>query len=188
MEIDPENEKAAKNIEVARLIIKDIIDQINKQKEQQQQQATKQKQLQEQLKDLLEQQKALSKQTQETNNQVDKGEINQQQATDNYTKQVEKQSQLKTGTEQASQQIQQQDPNIPIPPQMQQAGSELEQAVDAQSDAETQLKASDGDTAKVSQDKAVEYLENALKELSQDNQQNQGQQQSRGQVCQGPQR
>ena len=35
MEIDPENEKAAKNIEVARLIIKDIIDQLNKQKEQQ---------------------------------------------------------------------------------------------------------------------------------------------------------
>jgi tetratricopeptide (TPR) repeat protein len=34
LEIDPKNEKAAKNIEVARLIIKDIIDQINKQKQQ----------------------------------------------------------------------------------------------------------------------------------------------------------
>jgi Mg-chelatase subunit ChlI len=37
LDIEPENEKAAKNIEVARLIIKDIIDQLNKQKEQQQQ-------------------------------------------------------------------------------------------------------------------------------------------------------
>jgi len=36
LDIDPTNEKAAKNIEVARLIIKDIIDQINKQKQQQQ--------------------------------------------------------------------------------------------------------------------------------------------------------
>jgi Ca-activated chloride channel family protein len=33
LDIDPTNEKAAKNIEVARLIIKDIIDQINKQKQ-----------------------------------------------------------------------------------------------------------------------------------------------------------
>lgn len=33
--IEPENEKAARNIEVARLIIKDIIDQMNKQKQQQ---------------------------------------------------------------------------------------------------------------------------------------------------------
>ena len=35
LDIDPENEKAARNIEVARLIIKDIIDQINKQKDEQ---------------------------------------------------------------------------------------------------------------------------------------------------------
>ncbi len=33
LDIDQENEKAARNIEVARLIIKDIIDQINKQKD-----------------------------------------------------------------------------------------------------------------------------------------------------------
>jgi len=35
LDIEPENEKSAKNIEVARLIIKDIIDQLNKQKQQQ---------------------------------------------------------------------------------------------------------------------------------------------------------
>jgi Ca-activated chloride channel family protein len=35
LDIEPENEKAARNIEVARLIIKDIIDQLNKQKQQQ---------------------------------------------------------------------------------------------------------------------------------------------------------
>jgi Ca-activated chloride channel family protein len=38
LDMNPENEKAARNIEVARLVIKDIIDQLNKQKEQQQQQ------------------------------------------------------------------------------------------------------------------------------------------------------
>ena len=187
LEINPENEKAAKNIEVARLIIKDIIDHINKQKEQQQQQAEKQKQMQEQLKGLLEQQKALGKRTQQTKNNADEGQISQQEAEDGYKKQAQEQSQLEAKTEQALQQIRQQDPNSPQPPQMQQAGRELEQAVDAQSDAETQLKASDGDTAKESQDKAAEHLENALKELSQDNQQNQGRQQEQQERTQQPQ-
>ena len=35
LDIEPENKKAAKNIEVARLLIKDILDQLNKQKQQQ---------------------------------------------------------------------------------------------------------------------------------------------------------
>ena len=38
LDMDPENEKAARNIEVARLTIKDIMDQLAKQQEQQQQQ------------------------------------------------------------------------------------------------------------------------------------------------------
>jgi len=178
LEIDPENDKAAKNIEVARLIIKDIIDQIAKQKQQQQEQADKQKQLQEQLKKLLEQQKALTKQTQETNNQVDKGQISREQASDNYKNHAEEQSQLKTKTEHISQQIRQQDPNIPQPPQMQQAADELRQTVNDQADAETRLRASEGTSAKQSQNRAIEHLENALKALSQENakgQQQQGQ-------------
>lgn len=48
LDIDPENEKAARNIEVARLIIKDIIDQLNKQKQQQKDQSGQQKQDQQQ--------------------------------------------------------------------------------------------------------------------------------------------
>jgi tetratricopeptide (TPR) repeat protein len=55
LDIDPKNEKAAKNIEVARLIIKDIIDQLNKQKQQQdpnQPQDPNQGQAQQQPKDL----------------------------------------------------------------------------------------------------------------------------------------
>jgi Ca-activated chloride channel homolog len=44
LELDPENAKAARNIEVARLTIKDILDQIKKQQEQQQQQQQQQQQ------------------------------------------------------------------------------------------------------------------------------------------------
>jgi Ca-activated chloride channel family protein len=36
LDIEPENKKAAKNIEVARLVIKDLLDQLNKQQQQQQ--------------------------------------------------------------------------------------------------------------------------------------------------------
>jgi Ca-activated chloride channel family protein len=48
LDIEPENEKAAKNIEVARLTIKDIIDQLNKQKQQQEKQKGQQEQQQQQ--------------------------------------------------------------------------------------------------------------------------------------------
>jgi Ca-activated chloride channel family protein len=181
LEINPQNENAAKNIEVARLIIKDIIDQINKQKEQQQQQAAKQKQLQEQLKELAEKQKALAQKTQQTKKDADEGQISRQEAEDKYKEQAQEQSQLQAETELALQQMQQQDPNNPMPQQMQEAGSELEQAVDAQMHAEKQLKASDGDTAKKSQDKAAKHLEDALKKLSQDNQ---AQQEKQGQTQQ----
>ena len=184
LEINPENVNAARNIEVARLIIKDIIDRINKQKEQQQQQAAKQKQLQEQLKELAEKQKALAQKTQQTKKDADEGQISRQEAEDNYKTQAQEQSQLQAETKQALQQIQHQDPNNPMQQQMQEAGSELEQAVDAQMDAEAQLKASDGDTAKESQDKAVKHLEDALKKLSQDNQ---GQQQEKQGQTQQPQ-
>ena len=51
LDIEPENEKAAKNIEVARLIIKDMIDQLNKQKQQQQDQQNQQDQQQNQQQD-----------------------------------------------------------------------------------------------------------------------------------------
>ena len=177
LEIDPENEKAAKNIEVARLIIKDLIDQINKQKQQQEEQAAKQKQLQEQLKEIIERQKALADQTQETKNQEDNQQINKRQADENYAEQADQQSQLKSETEQASEQLQQQDPNSPVPMQFQQAADELNKAADKQADAEKQLNTADGNSAKQSQDEAIEHLENAMQALSGDNQQNQQQQQ-----------
>jgi len=68
LDIDPENEKAAKNIEVARLTIKDILDQLKKQQEQQKQQGQQdqQKQQQQQGQDQQQQQ---SQQPQQDPNQ-----------------------------------------------------------------------------------------------------------------------
>ncbi len=183
LDIEPENENAAKNIEVARLIIKDIIDQLNKQREQQQQQAEKQKQLQEKLKQLSDRQKSLAEQTQQTKDLEDKGQIDQQQASGNYNKQAQEQSQLKEETEQTSKQMQQQDPNNPQPPQMQQAAEELKKAIEKQNEAVKNLKASDPNTAKQSEEKAAEHLENAIKALSGENAQGK-QQEQQGQTQQ----
>jgi hypothetical protein len=181
LDIEPDNQNAAKNIEVARLMIKDILDQINKQKQQQQKQAEKQKQMQDKLKELLDKQKSLAGLTQQTKDQADKGQIDQQQASDNYHNQADEQSQLKTQTQQTSQQMQHQDPNNPQPPQMQQAAGELNQAIDKQNDAEQQLKNSQPEEAKKSQDQAAEHIENALKALSGKNDQGQQQQQKQQQ-------
>ena len=82
LDIEPDNQNAAKNIEVARLIIKDIIDQINKQRKEQEQQAQKQKQMQEKLKELLDKQKALAEKTQQTKDQAENQQIDQQQASE----------------------------------------------------------------------------------------------------------
>ncbi|RKY25872.1 MAG: hypothetical protein DRP62_00305 [Planctomycetota bacterium] len=179
LEINPENQNAAKNIEVARLTIKDIIDQINKQKQEQQQQAEKQKQIQQKLKELTEKQRALAQKTQKTNDRIKEGQIGQQQAKSSFKQQAHAQSQLKAKTKQTLQQMLQQDPNQPLQQQIQQAVGELEQAIGAQSDAEVQLKASEGRDAKKSQDKAVEHLEKALKELSGGNQNQEQKQQER---------
>ena len=182
LDIEPDNQNAAKNIEVARLTIKDIIDQINKQKKEQEKQAQQQKQMQDKVKELLEKQKSLSQQSQQTQDQLDKQQIDQQQASDDYQKQSQDQSQLQNQTEQTKQEMQQQqDPNNPQSSQMQEAAKELEQASDSQKEAQQKLKNSDGTGAKESQGKAAEHLEKALEKLSQgDKQQQQQQQQSGG--------
>lgn len=55
LDIDPQNEKAARNIEVARLTIKDILDQIKRQQQQEQEQEQQQQPQQDQQEDQQEQ-------------------------------------------------------------------------------------------------------------------------------------
>jgi len=77
LDIEPENENAAKNIEVARLIIKDIIDQINKQKDEQDKQ--KQNQQQDQQKQGQQQQQQQDQQQGRDPNQPNQQQQDQQE-------------------------------------------------------------------------------------------------------------
>jgi len=163
LDIDPANEKAAKNIEVARLSIKDILEQIEKQKQQQEQQQQQQKQNQEDLKQLLEQQKALA----------DKTEQAKQQPSPDFNEIAKEQSELKDRTEQMKQELQKQaDANKPG----QQAAEHLKDATENQKDAKEKLDKSDAQAAKKSQDKAAQDIVKALKSLSEKKEQNQQQQ------------
>ena len=69
LDLDPQNKKAAKNIEVARLTIKDILDQIKKQKEQQKQQNQQNKQDQQKQQQQNQRQKQDQSQSQKDPNQ-----------------------------------------------------------------------------------------------------------------------
>ncbi len=177
LELRPSNEKAGKNIEVARLIIKDILDQLNKQMQQQQQQAQRQKQIQQKLQELLQRQKAAAQQTQQTKSQAEEGQISQEEASKQYSQQADEQRRLAEETQQLSKQLDANEPNSS--PQMQQASEQLRAAASAQQRAEKHLEASDANSAARSQAEAIERLEDAMKQLSgpkqpgQDNQQQQ---------------
>ena len=87
LDIEPENQNAARNMEVARLIIKDIIDQINKQKEEQDQQQQDQQQQDQQ-------------QQGQDPNQPDSQQPQEQQADQEEQKQEEKQAKQPDATAQ----------------------------------------------------------------------------------------
>ena len=87
LDIDSENQNAARNIEVARLIIKDIIDQINKQKDEQDQQQQDQQQQDQQ-------------QQGQDPNQPDSQQPQEQQADQEEQKQEEKQAKQPDATAQ----------------------------------------------------------------------------------------
>ncbi len=179
LDINPANEKAAKNIEVARLTIKDIIDQINKQKQQQEKQQQQQKQTQEDLKQLLKQQKSLADKTQQTKQKADSNSISQQQAAQDYSDIAKQQSDLKDKTEQTAEKLRQQsDPNKPDE-RTQKAAEELRKASEKQNDAAKKLDKTDASGTKQSQDDAAKNIEDALKRLSE--QQGQGQQKNQQQ-------
>jgi len=99
LDIDPKNEKAAKNIEVARLTIKDIMDQIKKQQEQQKQQGQQDQQ------DQQKQQQSQQGQQDQQNQSTPKNDPNQPQDP-NQTKDQQPQPEQQQGQEQK-------DPNEP---------------------------------------------------------------------------
>jgi len=173
LEIEPENVNAAKNIEVARLTIKDIIDQINKQKQEQE----KQEQLKDKLKELLDKQKKLLQDNQAIGQQADSNSISSEQARRDYEDLADKQSQLAEQTSQTAEQLDSQASQPDAAQQQQQVKDELQKAVSQQEQAVNDLSEPLPEQAADSQQKAAEHIENALNSMQQQGQQQQQQNQ-----------
>lgn len=107
LDIEPENKKAAKNIEVARIVIKDILDQLNKQKQQQDpNQPQEQKQQQDQ-----------NQQKQQNTQEQNQDQMNQQQDPNQPQEQNQRQDPNKPDDKQqdAQQQQQEKEQKAPVP-------------------------------------------------------------------------
>ena len=169
LELDPEYIKAAENIEVARLIIKDIIDQINKQAQQEKQR----QQLIDELKKIIDQQKNIARETAGTVENLQSSNSDKQQTAAQYESQALVQEQIKNDTAELTSGMRQADPNSPAAAQSAGAVKQMELAIGSQQQSQQFLEMFNGDQAVNKQTDAVEYLENALKELSKECKNNQ---------------
>jgi Ca-activated chloride channel homolog len=181
LEIDPDDADAARNIEVARLTIKDIIDQINKQKQAAEEQQKKRAEQVKKLKELLDKQKGLAQQNQDTADQLENGDIDQTKASQKFQQFSQQQNQLKNETQQTFDQLQQDQSAA-------EAAQELAKAPPAQQAAAEKLSQSKSKSAKQSQDAASTHIEKAIEALTkQDEQQKQQQNQQQDQQQQDQQ-
>jgi hypothetical protein len=189
LELDPDFKEAAENVEIVRLVMKSILDEIKKQEEAQQQQQQAQQQAAEQLKQLIEKQEQTlqkNRQLQEEKKQQDDPDASAGRSRELGSEQRglsdETQKLADKMQEQAQQQQQQQQAPSPA---AEQARQHMDKAVGEQNEAADQLDDNRGAKAEPRQEKAVEELKKALEAMS--GEQGQQQQQGQGQQDQGQQ-
>ncbi len=190
LDLDPEFVEAAENIEVARLIMKNILDAINKQKEAAQQQQEAMKQAAEKIEELIKkQQQALNRNQQLEDERRTKGDSNalrqqvQDLAKDQWALQAETEDLAKNMPKPAGQQ-----------PSTDETAAErhLKNGAKEQSAASGNLEQDHTSEAKINQAKALKELKEALESLKENQgagkkqEQQQEQQQGNQQAQQAP--
>ena len=207
LEKDRELKKAAENIEIVRIYMKALLDEINKQKEEEQQQQEQKEDLAKKLKELIERQQTELNQNQQLNAEIQKGS-----AGTNVVQQIQtlstNQLTLQTDTQNLSHQIElsihpppaptnappataspTNQVAAPSPPQyteeqlekLKTVKTHVGNAVGAQGQAAQRLKQNQLPSAAPNQQTAVDELTKALEALNDENQQQQEQQQSEDQ-------
>jgi len=200
LDMNPQDTEAKHNIAVVRLVIKDILDQLQKQKEEKE----KNKSLPEKIKDLLGRQKELQDKASALQKSLEDPNTAKAEASEHCQNQAQEQKQLKEDTssvrdeaQQMQQQMQQQQqqptPQQSTPQQgtpqpsaeqiektkqaLETAAKELSQALDQQESAANNLQKQQVDNAIKDETQAAQSLENALKAFGGQDQQQQQQQQ-----------
>ena len=205
LKLKPDYREAAENIEVVRLVMKSILDEIKKQQETAQEQKKNQEKIANKLKELIEKQQAVADETQALHkDRMAKGDLpetpKEMKGLSNNQKGI-KQSTEKLALELASPLPQQsmtpqtQQPPAPTPSPMEGVKAYVDTAVTEQSQALENLDQSDTEMAHQNQEEAVESLKKALEALAkqghqgqQQQDENQREQQQQQQQKQGEQR
>lgn len=170
LKLDPQMKDAAHNIEVTRLIVKDLLDKINKQKKEQEKQQQAQKQIAEKLKELAERQQALADKSKD----ADEDKLDDMKKEQNSVKTETEQLAKKMADQKQAQQQQQPSP-------MDKAQQHVENATKNQQQAERELDKKQLDKTHDEQQKAANELKEALKSLSDQQKEDQQQQQQKQQ-------
>jgi Ca-activated chloride channel family protein len=192
IDLNPKFEEAAENIEMVRLMMKSLLDEIKKQEEEAKKQQEQAQKIAEQIKKLIKKQDALLQESQAllTGQQSPKPSS---ESTDNVTEKnkniADAQDQLKQETQNLSQQLPSQQQSTaahsgPVSmPQQQEHPSKkhLDDSVAAQEEAVQELSENDTQTGIYQQEKSLEDLNKALEALKSDqNQQCNNQQKQQG--------
>ena len=160
--LDPEFKPAAENIEVVRLIMKSILDEIKKQEEEARKQQKQQEQWQERLKQLIEEQDKSTKKSQSLSEEQQlKG--NTEDLHNQLQEAASHQSGLKEKTDQLAHELPAPDPEQPSP--YESVKKHLEDASIEQGSGAAQLEQKAPRAAKNHQEKATEELMKALESM-----------------------
>ena len=180
LKLNPDLKDAAHNIEIARLIMKDILDKLKKQQEEQKKQEEQKNENQEKLKQLIEQQQQAVQQNQSISEKKNKegktAEVKKQ-----TQKLAEEQKNIKDQTKELVEKLaqqQQQPPNQqqPKPTPQDEAQKHLRQAVAEQTTAEQHLRKENLPEAQPDQQEALEQMQKAMDALSGESKPKPGQQ------------
>lgn len=182
IDLNPEFEEAAENIEMVRLMMKSLLDEIKKQEEESKKQQEQAQKIAEQIKKLIEQQDALLQKSQTL--------LTDQQSpdfTENNKNIADAQDLLKQETQNLSQQLSGQQapttaPSGPVSmPQENPSKQHLDNSVAAQEEAVQELFENDTQTGVYQQEKSLEDLNKALEALASDQNQQCGEKQQQQQ-------
>jgi len=170
----PQLTDAAHNIEVARLVMRDILDKLKKKQEEEKEKQKEQQKLLDQLKQLIERQAKAIEQNQA---------LAEKQATEpkaiepDVAKLADEQGDIRKGTGEVAQKLAQPLPQgQQRPPQLEQAKQHLDRATAEQAVAEEHLRKQKLGDARPGQDKALDEMKKALAALAGKQPPNQGQQ------------
>lgn len=190
LKLDPKIQDAACNIEVVRLIIKDILDQIQKKKEEMEKQQKQQEEIMKKLQELLSKQEEMVAQNKTLSQEEKKEDVDQKKNREKLQKDQKKNQEETTQLSQKLQAMQNQK-NHNAPPDagqespLQKAQNHLNQSATEQAIAQNHLKQEKLPEALPNQQEALEELKKAMQALqnpsSSENQQQQQKQSQQGQ-------